>query len=79
MKNYFVRQAIISPKIESLLQKLTTRILCLVSSFGPHVRLLFRTGEVSSIEGVQNAIINPDLLFDIYNGNSSLSVNPRKD
>ena len=32
-----------------------------------------------SREGVQNAIINPDLLFDIFNGNSSLSVNPRKD
>ena len=32
-----------------------------------------------SKEGVQNAIINPDLLFDIYNGNSSLSVNPKKE
>ena len=32
-----------------------------------------------SKEGVQNAIINPDLLFDIYKGNSSLSVNPKKE
>ncbi len=32
-----------------------------------------------SKEGVQNAIINPDLLADIYNGSSSLSVNPRKE